>query len=101
MSDGGQPLEKDAGFFESESSVPALHWKPSIWGWTQCPRALPPCSWNHPVLTRMRMVSGAEIEQHEQNPVQLQAALALLFLCSHFGVIKAALESIRVSLVSF
>ena len=47
------------------------------------------------------MVSGAEIEQHEQNPVQLQAALALLILCSHFGVIKAALESTRVCLVSF
>ena len=47
------------------------------------------------------LVSGAEIEQHEQNPIQLQAVLALLFLCSHFRIIKAALESIRVSLVSF
>ena len=81
----------------SQPSVGSL----SIWGRTLCPRALPPCSWNHPVLTRVRMVSGAEIEQHEQNPVQLQAALALLILCSHFGVIKAALESTRVCLVSF
>lgn len=72
-----------------------------IWGWTQCPRTLPPCSWNHPVLTRVRMVNGAEIEQQEQNPVQLQAVWALLFVCSHFGIIKAAPESIRVSLVSF
>ena len=28
MSDGGQPLEKDAGFFEGESSVVALRRKP-------------------------------------------------------------------------
>lgn len=69
MSDGVWPSEKDAGFFEDESTVPAPHWKP----------------------VPLRLGHGAHV------PVQLQAAQALHFLCSHFKIIRAALESIRVS----
>lgn len=95
MSDGGQPLEKDAGFFEGESSIPPLHRKPVHLGLDTVSACTPtlflePSRPSWLVVPRLSSMNKTLSNCRRSWPCFLSAVL-----------LEAALESIRVSLVSF